>query len=419
MCKPIAILEILFFFTGVSNVKYNQLTTKQFTKKAKHIHGDKYDYSDTKYVSTLEKVAIKCNKHGIFEQIAGNHINPKIQAGCPYCARKKVYKGETDLESQFPEIAKLFNIEMNENKPSEVFAHTNKKYWWNCDNGLPHKYEMSVNNKVGKKYGCPICSGQQLLSGFNDLQTRYPDFASEWDYAKNEGTPTDYRYGSGYTAWWVCKNCGESYQSPINVHIKGHKCPYCAGKKVAIGRTDLQSLFPNVAKEYADDNKVPSNKIAAGSHTKVKWICPNCNEEYFASPHHRTSKDKTECPLCKKQSKGEKLIKSILDKHGITYKTQEWFDDLRSDSGRPLMFDFTLYQNNRWVGAIEYNGKQHYEPVDIFGGYDSFRKQQEKDAKKIVYCLQKGIPILSVAYKRCGMTVEQEINHFISNLFEL
>ena len=104
---------------------------------------------------------------------------------------------------------------------------------------------------------------------------------------------------------------------------------------------DLQTLFPDIAKEYAPDNEIPVDKISASTHKKVKWICPKCSSKYFASPHHRTSKAKTECPYCKKQSKGERKVKAVLDKYSITYKEQEWFDDLRHK--RPLKFDFTLY----------------------------------------------------------------------------
>ena len=147
---------------------YNQLTTEKFIKRAKAIHGDKYDYSETEYINMNTKVKIRCQKHGVFELIAGNHINPKIKAGCPYCAGKAVYQGENDLLSQAPEVAQYFDEEMNQCSASEVFVKSGKKYWWNCDNGLNHKYQMKPLNKVNRNQGCPICSGQQLLTGFKN-----------------------------------------------------------------------------------------------------------------------------------------------------------------------------------------------------------------------------------------------------------
>lgn len=90
---------------------YNQLTTEQFIERARKIHGDTYDYSGCNYTSMNNKVRIICKNHGIFEQNAGSHINPLIKAGCPYCAGKSLFKGENDLQSQYPEIAKSFDEE--------------------------------------------------------------------------------------------------------------------------------------------------------------------------------------------------------------------------------------------------------------------------------------------------------------------
>lgn len=62
------------------NIKSN---TKEFISKARQIHGDLYDYSQTRYASDNEKVLIICNLHGDFEQTAGSHLAAR---GCPKCA---------------------------------------------------------------------------------------------------------------------------------------------------------------------------------------------------------------------------------------------------------------------------------------------------------------------------------------------
>lgn len=59
-----------------------KLTKEEFIKKAKKIHGDKYDYSKIEYKSAKEKVCIICAEHGEFEQIARNHLQGQ---GCPMC----------------------------------------------------------------------------------------------------------------------------------------------------------------------------------------------------------------------------------------------------------------------------------------------------------------------------------------------
>ena len=72
------------FYMFVKNM--SALTTKEFIKKAKEIHGDKYDYSKVEYVNTLTPVTIICPEHGEFEQI------PKVQLkgyDCKKCANKR------------------------------------------------------------------------------------------------------------------------------------------------------------------------------------------------------------------------------------------------------------------------------------------------------------------------------------------
>jgi len=58
------------------------MNTEEFIKKAKLIHGDKYDYSLVEYKGCNEKVKIICPTHGIFEQTARNHYRG---SGCPKC----------------------------------------------------------------------------------------------------------------------------------------------------------------------------------------------------------------------------------------------------------------------------------------------------------------------------------------------
>lgn len=57
-------------------------TTEEFIKRAKEIHGDKYDYSKTTYIKSKEKLTIICKKHGEFQQLPEIHLRG---CGCPKC----------------------------------------------------------------------------------------------------------------------------------------------------------------------------------------------------------------------------------------------------------------------------------------------------------------------------------------------
>lgn len=60
-----------------------RLTTEEFIKRARAVHGDKYDYSRTVYTKATEKVTIVCPEHGPFLQYPSNHRHGR---GCPACA---------------------------------------------------------------------------------------------------------------------------------------------------------------------------------------------------------------------------------------------------------------------------------------------------------------------------------------------
>ena len=89
--------------------KRGRITTDEFIDKAKKIHGDKYDYSETKYENRRTKVNIVCHKkfkngteHGVFSQTPGSHLRG---CGCPHCRSSyletKVFKLLTEKNVKF------------------------------------------------------------------------------------------------------------------------------------------------------------------------------------------------------------------------------------------------------------------------------------------------------------------------------
>ena len=72
-----------------------KLTNEDFIRKAKEVHGNKYDYSKTSYVDSHTKVIITCPKHGDFEVLPYNHLSG---TGCKKCIRKE-WTTETFIEA--------------------------------------------------------------------------------------------------------------------------------------------------------------------------------------------------------------------------------------------------------------------------------------------------------------------------------
>ena len=98
-------------------------------------------------------------------------------------------------------------------------------------------------------------------------------------------------------------------------------------------------------------------------------------------------------------SRGEIKIEEILTNAGIDFQEEYIFPDLVSSNGRPLRFDFAVFDDNGDLDfLIEYQGIQHYEPKSKFGGIQGLRKQQANDMKKRDYCRDHGIALIASPY---------------------
>lgn len=98
-------------------------------------------------------------------------------------------------------------------------------------------------------------------------------------------------------------------------------------------------------------------------------------------------------------SSGEKKIHEILERANINFKEEYQFQDLRGYKHVPLRFDFCVFTTSGEIAfLIEFNGVQHYRPVDKFGGVKTFSRQRQNDLKKIQYCLEHKIKLVVIPY---------------------
>ena len=98
-------------------------------------------------------------------------------------------------------------------------------------------------------------------------------------------------------------------------------------------------------------------------------------------------------------SRGEITIEEILTKAGLDFKEEQSFPDLVSNTGRPLRFDFAVFDDEGDIDfLIEYQGIQHYKPKEKFGGISGLRKQQFNDMKKREYCRKHNYKLIAIPY---------------------
>ena len=98
-------------------------------------------------------------------------------------------------------------------------------------------------------------------------------------------------------------------------------------------------------------------------------------------------------------SRGGIKIEEILQQAGLPFEEEYIFPELVSSSGRPLRFDFAVFDDDGDIDfLIEYQGIQHYEAKSKFGGYTGLRKQQYNDMKKREYCQKHNIKLIAIPY---------------------
>lgn len=177
-------------------------------------------------------------------------------SGCAYCSNNKILQGFNDLATTNPELLKDWDFSKNTKNPQEVFAKGASKYWWVCNDD--HSYKMTGGKKIDGR-GCTYCNKGTLLIGFNDLSSKFPDIADEWNYTKNVISPHNVTVGSSLKVWWECKQRHTWLASIYNRTKKNSGCPDCS-KRVSKGELEVREFLEEFLKKSAIAN---SRKIIA------------------------------------------------------------------------------------------------------------------------------------------------------------
>jgi len=201
-------------------------------------------------------------------------------SGCPTCSGLIVERGVNDLATKNPELA----AQADGWDPTTFSEFSNKKVQWVCR--LEHKWKASVGDRSGGR-GCPICSGQKVLAGFNDLATKNPELAAQadgWD-------PTTVAAHTHRSFKWKCER-GHKWKATVNNRFRSGGCPFCSNKKLLIGFNDLASTNPELAAQA--DGWDPT-LIFANSGKSFNWKCER-GHKWKATSNNRSGG--RGCPSC-------------------------------------------------------------------------------------------------------------------------
>ena len=259
--------------------------------------------------------------------ICGIEWNAKIAnrnrgSGCPACSSKKIsrkassfhLKTSGSLAQTHPNLASEWQFEKNlPLTPDTVTAKSPKKVWWRATCG--HEWQAIIANR-GKGNGCPYCSNQKALAGFNDLKSRCPEISAEWHPTRNIPLlPSEVVYKSNKKVWWKgC--CGHEWMQPISNRTVRHQgCPICA--RMAQTSFPEQAIFyyvkqafPNAINSYQTifDNEMELDIYIPEINTAIEYDGSN-----WHSSHNALLREEMKYQICKENGIRLIRVKEVLN----------------------------------------------------------------------------------------------------------
>ena len=210
------------------------------------------EWSEKNLLLTPDDITFGSNKKVWWKGACSHEWQTSVKARssgekCPICSGARVIVGINDLATLEPLLVKQWS-KKNKIKPTEVSIGFHKKVIWRCEKG--HEWEAAVKSRTINKTGCPYCSHNKVLAGFNDLATLQPDIAAEWSDRNYPLLPTQVTVFANRKAWWRCKDCGREWNTLISTRSGGSKCPYCSGyiTQILVPTASMQRSRPKAAK---------------------------------------------------------------------------------------------------------------------------------------------------------------------------
>ena len=404
------------------------MNTERLINESNKTHNNKYDYSQTIYSKSTQKIKIICQSHGLFEQAPYSHLRGH---GCKKCGvirnnnllkksnieefiQKAIQKhGDNYDYSNFNYVntnthgiiicklhgdflqTPLNHLQGNGCRKCGIIRSSNKQRgnkedfindaiqvhgnifdyskveYINCDTNViiickTHgEFEQSPYCHLKQKYCCQQCAGNFQYSTKEYIEKAIQKHGDKYDYSKVE-------YISGKThIIIICKLHGEFSQNPHN-HLYGYQCYKCAGKN------KTTEEYIEKAKEIHGDKYDYSKVNYTKAKDKIIIICKIHGDFEQEAYGHSTGQGCSKC-VNKTEAKLYEIMKQIYPSL-ITQFKQEWCNK--------KIFDFCIPECKI---IIELDGPQHF--IQIMN-WLSPEEQQENDKYKEECANQNGYSVI-------------------------
>jgi predicted RNA-binding Zn-ribbon protein involved in translation (DUF1610 family) len=190
---------------------------------------------------------------------------------------RRIPKNGNSLADKIPDIAKEWHPTKNTKTPYEINYGSGDKVWWLGKCG--HEWKATISSRTtNMKHGCPYCSNQKVLIGFNDLKTyciknNLQYILDEWDCKKNKLGPENYTKCSGKKIWWKCK-LGHTWEVQISSRTQGRNCPICNTSK---GETETAKILDKYNIQYKREYSYHDLLSDKGNLLRFDFYIPSYN----------------------------------------------------------------------------------------------------------------------------------------------
>lgn len=297
----------------------------------------------------------------------------------------KVEKDLKNIQTKFNKVSEYIDEEKNIAEgidTSKLSIHSTRVINWKCPNG--HTFKGKVITIYKRKNKCFYCTGRETWIGENDLETKFPEIAEEFDVEKNGITPNKVSPKDTKSYWWTCKNNHPSfYQSVSHRVTRKTMCPYCSGRKIISSINDLQTLFPEIAKEWdaKKNGGIMPKDVSPLTYNSYYWICPK-GHSYRKKVIKRTKYHKQiDCPKC------IKAYSTSFPEQAIYYYVRKCFPDAINRYREPFEkgMELDIYIPSYKIG-IEYDGQ----------AFHNDEEQHKREYRKYLICKKLGIRLIRI-----------------------
>lgn len=348
------------------------------------------------FINTKTNILHKCKSCGY--KWNANPSNILSGSGCPNCANKKRNINRKPTQEEYILNVKYKNASL-EVIGTYIDMHTKIKHRCIfCKNII-----MITPDHVLRGYGCKKCSSlytaQKLILSSEKFETNVHkndcNIILKTQYINNK-TPIECQ----------CKVCGHEWIVKYPFQLYSSHCPKCVVKE----RSEKKKLDFNTFKSMILPNITLLSEYI-GANKKINCSCDKCG--FLWTVNQAGSLKRSGCPNCNK-SHGESRIKCYLNNNNISYEWQKCFKGLVGIGGGLLSYDFYI---EKYDLLIEFQGRQHKQIVQYFGGKEQFEKQQEHDKRKREYARNHNISLLEIWYydiDKIENILEQTLNNLKS-----